>query len=102
PSTPLEAFLTSGRRVFNPVHIMAAEADVLAPFLVYDLEPMTGNLTRVHSIESHDPLRMQRNAMNLLLMWEMFDEDEEYALGVDIAEGLEHGDRSSIDVVKKS
>lgn len=103
PSTPLEAFLTSGRRVFNPSHIMAAEGDVLAPLLIYDMEPITGNMTRVNTIGSEaDVLRLQRNAMNLLLMWEMFDEDEEYAIGVDIAEGLEHGDRSSIDVVKKS
>ncbi|WGY45239.1 terminase [Vibrio sp. ABG19] len=102
PSTPLEAFLTSGRKVFNPAHIMTAEGDVLSPFLVYDLEPITGSMTRVNSIDAPDPLRLQRNAMNLLLMWEMYDEDEEYAIGVDIAEGLEHGDRSSIDVVKKS
>lgn len=102
PSTPMEAFLTSGRKVFNPTHVMSAESDILSPFLVYDMEPVTGNLTRVHSIDSDDPLRLQRNAMNLLLQWEMFDEDEEFAIGVDIAEGLEHGDRSSIDIVKKS
>ena len=33
---------------------------------------------------------------------ELPDPDEDYAIGADVAEGLEHGDRSSLDVTAKS
>ena len=36
------------------------------------------------------------------MVWEVPDDDGDYAIGVDIAEGLEHGDRSSIGGVKAS
>ncbi|EPC3544760.1 hypothetical protein ACRZCT_004446, partial [Aeromonas hydrophila] len=42
PSTPLEAFLTSGRRVFAPTMTMRAEGDCRPPELVYDMDPVTG------------------------------------------------------------
>lgn len=103
PSTPLEAFLTSGRKVFNSNHVMMAEKDVMMPLIVYDMDPVTGNKTKVQAIRGEtDKERLQRNAMNMLLVWELPDDEDEYAIGVDIAEGLEHGDRSSVDVVKKS
>lgn len=103
PSTPQEAFLTSGRRVFNATHIMQAEKDVMMPLLVYDMDPTTGNRTKMQSVRGEtDKEKLQRNLMNMLLVWELPDEEEEYAIGIDIAEGLEHGDRSSIDIVKKS
>ncbi len=101
PSTPLEAFLVSGRRVFNAHHVMQAEGDCINPLVVYDVEPVTGNRERVAKPKSMDE-QGQRSVMNQLLVWEIPDPDEDYAIGVDIAEGLEHGDRSSFDVVKKS
>ncbi|MEZ8965502.1 terminase [Vibrio breoganii] len=100
PSTPLEAFLTSGRRVFNAVHIMRAEGQCQNPLIAYDIEPITGKKTRANRPERMDD-QGQRSMHNHLLVWELPDEEEEYAIGVDIAEGLEHGDRSSIDVVRK-
>ena len=33
------------------------------------------------------------------MVWELPDPDKDYALGADVAEGLEHGDRSSLDVL---
>ncbi|WP_104402617.1 terminase [Vibrio penaeicida] len=100
PSTPIEAFLVSGRRVFSATDTMHAEAHCEAPILLYDMEPQTGRRTK-----SHLPTRLdaqgQQTLMNRLLIWELPD-DEDYAMGIDIAEGLEHGDRSSIDVVKRS
>lgn len=101
PSTPIEAFLVSGRRVFDATHVMNAEAGCEAPLIVYDIEPMTGERTKAAKPERLDE-QGQKSLMNMLLVWELPDEDEDYAIGVDIAEGLEHGDRSSIDVVKKS
>ena len=37
----------------------------------------------------------------MLLVWELPDDDADYVIGADVAEGLEHGDRSSFDVVNK-
>ncbi len=101
PSTPLEAFLVSGRRVFNAIDAMNAEAECEAPLIVYDIEPVTGNKTKMAKPDKLDE-QGQKTLHNMLLVWELPDPDEDYAIGVDIAEGLEHGDRSSIDVVKKS
>ncbi|MFL7024267.1 terminase [Enterovibrio norvegicus] len=101
PSTPIEAFLTSGRRVFDANHVMKAEGQCTKPLIVYDVEPVTGEKTKAAKPETLDE-QGQRSLMNMLLVWELPDLDEDYAIGVDIAEGLEHGDRSSFDVVKKS
>ncbi|SIQ70850.1 hypothetical protein SAMN05880558_10526 [Aeromonas sp. RU39B] len=101
PSTPLEAFLTSGRRVFDPTDVMTAESECCPPELVYDMDPTTGKRQRAHGPENLDAAG-QRSLLNLLLVWELPDPDEDYAIGVDVAEGLEHGDRSSVDVTKRS
>ncbi|PSU19613.1 terminase [Photobacterium phosphoreum] len=102
PSTPQEAFLTSGRRVFDAIRVMNAEAHTMKPLIIYDIEPVNGTKKKAQSMREVDNEKLQRNLLNMLLVWELPDADEEYAIGVDIAEGLEHNDRSSFDVVKKS
>ena len=102
PSTPQEAFLTSGRRVFDAIKVMTAEGDTLKPAIVYDIEPVTGKKAKAQAMRQGDDEQLQRTLLNMLLVWELPDPDEDYAIGVDIAEGLEHNDRSSVDVVKKS
>ncbi|PSU89943.1 terminase [Photobacterium kishitanii] len=102
PSTPQEAFLTSGRRVFDAIRVMNAEAHTTKPLIIYDIEPVNGIKTKAQSMREADNEKLQRNLLNMLLVWELPDADEEYAIGVDIAEGLEHNDRSSFDVVKKT
>ncbi|KAL8195931.1 UNVERIFIED_CONTAM: hypothetical protein K2H54_000160 [Gekko kuhli] len=67
PSTPLEAFLTSGRRVFAPTMTMRAEGDCRPPELVYDMDPVTGKRERVNGPETLDE-RGQRSLANLLLL----------------------------------
>ena len=101
PSTPLEAFLTSGRRVFDPIATMEAEGDCMAPLIVYDIDPVTGKREKARKPEKLDE-QGQRSLENMLLVWELPDPDEDYAIGADVAEGLEHGDRSSLDVTAKS
>lgn len=54
PSTPLEAFLTSGRRVFDSLSTMQAEGDTMNPLIVYDVEPVTGNMARANKPETMD------------------------------------------------
>lgn len=105
PSTPMEAFLTSGRKVFNAQDLMRVEGRCQKPLIVYDIEPYTGKRNKVTQqvdLSSHAADKLSAAVMGYLLVWELPDEDEDYAIGGDIAEGLEHGDRSSIDVVARS
>lgn len=102
PSTPQEAFLTSGRRVFPAIHTMKAEGRCRPPLIVYEVDPITGKRTKVQELRAGATDELQRTLINYLLVWELPDPDEDYAIGADIAEGLEKGDRSSFDVVKKS
>lgn len=102
PSTPEEAFLTSGRRVFDPIATMRAGGRCITPLIVYDIDPVTGRKNKVQALRGGNKEELQRTLMNHLLVWELPDPDEDYAVGADIAEGLEHGDRSSFDIVKKS
>lgn len=102
PSTPEEAFLTSGRRVFDAIATMRAGGRCITPLIVYDIDPTTGKKSKVQALRGGNKEELQRTLMNHLLVWELPDPDEDYAIGADIAEGLEHGDRSSFDVVKKS
>ena len=99
PSTPLEAFLVSGRRVFSSVDMLKADSGTRPPLIIYDISPVTGKKVKVAK-PAHMDEAAQQSVKNLLLVWEL-PEKTDYAIGVDIAEGLEHGDNSSIDVVRK-
>ncbi|HIF9180403.1 TPA: hypothetical protein ACX6QL_001446 [Photobacterium damselae] len=101
PSTPLEAFLTSGRRVFNAIKCMIAEGQCSKPRIIYDIDPVTGKKTKEQGLREQSADEMKRKLLNSLLVWELPEDEIDYAIGVDIAEGLEGNDRSSIDVVRK-
>jgi hypothetical protein len=73
PSTPLEAFLTSGRRVFDPIVTMAAEGDCMAPLIVYDMDPVTGRREKASKPEHLDD-QGQRSLENMLLVWELLSQ----------------------------
>lgn len=102
PSTPQEAFLTSGRRVFSAESTLQAESFCSPPLIVYDIEPVTGTKTKAQSLRDGNKAEQHRTLMNYLLVWELPDPDEEYVCGADTAEGLEHGDRSSLDIIRCS
>tara|TARA_R100001377_G_scaffold75833_1_gene52540 strand:- start:47 stop:1780 length:1734 start_codon:yes stop_codon:yes gene_type:complete len=105
PSTPMEAFLTSGRKVFDSDDLMRVEGRCVKPLLVYDLEPYTGNMKKMNGkvdLNAKGSDKLAQSTLGYLLIWELPDENEDYAIGSDVAEGLEHGDRSSLDVVAKS
>lgn len=102
PSTPSEAFLTSGRRVFSSASMLRAEGRCVTPQLVYDVDPVTGSKNKAQSLRRGERDVVQRQLLNHLLVWELPDADEQYAIGADVAEGLEQRDRSSLDVVKQS
>ncbi|WP_299262897.1 terminase [uncultured Psychrosphaera sp.] len=105
PSTPMEAFLTSGRKVFNSEDLMRAESRCSKPLIVYEMDPTTGKRKNVNSrvdLKTKATDKLNNTALGYLLVWELPDEDEDYAIGADVAEGLEHGDRSSFDIIAKS
>lgn len=102
PSTPMEAFLTSGRRVFDSIDCMNAEALCQKPLLIYEMDPVTGKRTKAQHFSEESAEEQKKKLMNHLLVWEMPDPEEEYVIGADVAEGLENGDRSSFDVIRRS
>ncbi len=75
PSEPEEAFLHSGRPVFN--------------------QEMLKRLREKHA---RAPLRVTDDGIEV---YEEPDDEKHYGIGVDTAEGLEHGDNSVISVVCK-
>lgn len=109
PSTPNEAFLTSGRKVFDYMDMMIADGKTQRPLIVYDISPITGERKKVNNkidmkaIHGQSGDKSNKTAQGYLLVWELPDADNEleYVIGADVAEGLEHGDNSSIDVLEK-
>lgn len=107
PSTPEEAFLTSGRKVFDNDDLMIAKGKVTKPLLIYDINPLTG--VRKLANRKVDMVQVQRSytdktaktTTGYMLIWEVPQKDREYVIGADVAEGLEHGDNSSFDVLDK-
>lgn len=105
PSTPEEAFLTSGRKVFDSDQLLIAKGKVKKPLLIYDINPVTGE--RKIANRKVDMSQVQRSytektakaTTGYLLVWEVPQKDREYVIGGDVAEGLEKGDNSSIDVL---
>jgi hypothetical protein len=102
PSTPMEAFLTSGRRVFESTDCMTAESSCEPPLIIYDVNPTTGVRVKAQHFREMSDNEQMKSLMNHLLVWELPEDEEEYVIGGDVAEGLESGDRSSFDVIKRS
>ena len=84
PSTPMEAFLFSGRPVFDPNALNRAESRCEPPKRVVDV--------RISDGEWED------RPDGLLQIWQEPMEEESYAIGADVAEGLLHGDNSTGDI----
>lgn len=82
PSNPDEAFLRSGRPVFNVDRLR--EIEVVEPIARGHLRKHEGEFA-----EDGGPLRI----------WQFPEERHVYAIGCDVAEGLEHGDFSSVHVI---
>ena len=83
PSTPLEAFLTSGRCFVEDIHLTTCENDTYTPDFIGDI--LGGHITR----RTYGPYRE----------WCPPQENENYSIGVDVAEGLAYGDYSCAQVI---
>ncbi|MBF0488926.1 MAG: hypothetical protein HQK98_12285 [Nitrospirae bacterium] len=86
PGNDTEAFLTSGRAVFDNTKVMALMES--AP------EPTEGRYEIATSTGEAQP-----NARGLLQVWANPWPGHSYVIGADVAEGLEHGDYSAAVVV---
>ncbi len=99
PSTPEEAFAKTGRTVFN-VEQLREEQDFREPEYRFDL---------IMDEDFESPLDHGEEAEHELWVWELptVERDDtgrplrppNYVVGADVAEGLEHGDRTSIDIL---
>ena len=83
PSDPEEAFIKSGNAVFD---LDKLKSMTLVDPLYGEFDPVMGTFRQVKD----GPFRI----------WETPEEKVKYAIGVDIAEGLEHGDRSVAVVLR--
>lgn len=84
PDNPEEAFLKSGRPVFDLEFLRNLELE----------EPDRGYLR----YDAHGSIEFRADGGNLAI-WRFPEEDHKYSVGVDVAEGLEHGDFSSVHVL---
>lgn len=83
PSYPEEAFLASGRPVFNQ-------------------QKISGDIKSVKNIHFETEGFLVGEKNQILRVFNRPDKEEAYAIGADVAEGLEIGDSSTITVLNKS
>ena len=84
PCTAQEAFLVSGRPVFDPKYLMEAELECFSPS--YRAEVVDGG-------------RITRHETGALRVWDDPVPGKRYVIGADVAEGLIHGDYSCAQVL---
>lgn len=89
PSNPQEAFLASGRPVFDTLRVQGFKTIAPKPIMRYECELSNGQW--VAKIQAGEEGRLQ--------VWEEPKADQAYIVAADVAEGLEHGDFSVADVI---
>ena len=92
PSTPHEAFIATGRPVFDVKALTMMERHVKdVPYKQYDLKEEYGR--KIVAVESDDLAPFK--------VWALPEYGENYVIGADVAEGLKDGDYSVADVIRK-
>lgn len=86
PSNPREAFLTSGRTVIDQIHLDRLLSTAVTPIAVCDV-----NQSGVF-----------QSSLGMMKLWEWVDKDKSYVIGVDVSEGLDHGDYSVAQVLDQN
>jgi hypothetical protein len=87
PATDAEAFLTSGRLVFDWVSLLRTRTTVSAP------------QWRGYLVRKHDRIELELDAKGPLRVWKSPEPGHVYAIGSDVAEGLEGGAYSTGEVL---
>lgn len=102
PSNPEEAFLKSGRPVFDLERLR--ELELMPPLATghFVEDPMTGAERFVAdgeiTAESWEQIAPNKGPEGITI-WEWPDPRERYAIGADVAQGLEHGDYTAAHVI---
>jgi len=91
PSSPGEAFLITGRPVFNREKIVQD--------MLLCKTPLRGDLISVE--EPKDKLKFETNSLGKLRIWKHPEKDNRYSIGADPAEGLATGDPQSAQIFDK-
>lgn len=106
PSYVDEAFLASGRPVFDPLKVLFAKNRCTPPTWVLRwqggdrfVEVDTSGFKKVYSSDNEFIGYDYQDVDGLLQLWSKPIGHEHYAIGADVAEGLEHGDYSAFDIV---
>jgi hypothetical protein len=86
PSTDIEAFIASGRPVFNTKALIKMEAR--AEDQTFDLYDLDGNYREV-TAELIDVEDHEKNKIQGLRVWEKPEHGHKYVIGGDVAEGIE-------------
>lgn len=94
PSTPREAFIATGRPVFDVKAIDRALR--VAP------EPkMEGRVLNVEDEKGEKHVRFQSQPRGYLKVWEEPQPGVDYVIGIDVALGIRDGDYSCMQVIRK-
>lgn len=86
PSNPREAFLTSGRTIIDQLHLDRLLTMTKPPIAICDV-----NQSGVF-----------QSSLGMMKLWEWVEKDKQYIVGVDVSEGLEHGDYSVAQVLDQN
>lgn len=87
PATPEEAFISTGRSVFNTQLLQSLIPQCPKPIMVCNLERLKDKVIPAPASDGY------------LQIWKMPEKYHLYVIGADVAEGLENGDYSSADVL---
>lgn len=89
PSNDMEAFIASGRPRFD-----------IKKLLEYEKNAVAGDFIEL-TLDDHGVYVATHVERSPLQVWKFPDRLGQYVIGIDVAEGLEHGDYSVIDVTDK-
>tara|TARA_R110002020_G_scaffold47968_4_gene137156 strand:+ start:187 stop:1977 length:1791 start_codon:yes stop_codon:yes gene_type:complete len=94
PATPEEAFLASGRPVFNGRHVAKLRGQIREP--VWRGNILIGDVT-----EDGIQYTMQEDARGLLTIWHQPTDHGTYIGATDSAEGATSGDWAAVEIIEK-
>lgn len=94
PSTPEEAFLASGRPVFDvpmlqEMERIAVDAQKTHPYMCGDIKKVVDPETGMERIKFIEIRRVGNNDPTPLRVWWDVDRSRKYVIGVDVSEGIE-------------
>lgn len=94
PSTPEEAFLASGRPVFDvpmlqEMERIAVDAQKTHPYMCGDIKKVVDPETGIERIKFIEIRRVGDNDPTPLRVWWDVDRSRKYVIGVDVSEGIE-------------